>query len=248
MISIDLLLILSFLLIVDGFVLVIVDRALFVGAVTTLLMNIPLFVYSLHSHFAGYQYVEQIDTLLTIFYGIVVFVLILQFGLTRIICKSSIISSKIQYVLILGERLHHDKLSINLTYRLEHAIKLFHDNSNIKFIVSGGVTKGNSLSEAFCMKTYLNCKGIDNNLIIIENQALNTYQNFQNIIGVIGTSETVCITSSYHIIRAFFVSKILGIKCTFLGSKSFSLTTVNYYIQEAVGITSYLCRFMKHTV
>ena len=123
------------------------------------------------------------------------------------------INKSIDYLLVLGTKISNNEPGIILTKRLEKTIEYYRTNKNITLILSGGKTSKNSnLSEAGVMKKYLleNCDIKEEN-IITEDYSLNTVENLNNILKIIGKDKNVGLcTSNSHIYRAVGLAKKIG--------------------------------------
>lgn len=114
----------------------------------------------------------------------------------------------IDYIVVLGNKLNDDKPSDVLNERLEAANYLAEKYASASIIVSGGITSGNSISEAEVMKAYLIKKGISSNRIISEEKSKTTLENMKYIEELINNDSTVIIvTNSFHINRAIMIAK-----------------------------------------
>ncbi len=149
------------------------------------------------------------------------------------------------FIVILGTGLTAEEaISLMLKYRLDKAIQ-FYENQKAKnvqpatFLVTGGKSPGNSLSEAEVMAAYLTDRGIPEDQIIQENQSINTHQNFLYSQRLLGNGEnTVFVTSSYHVLRGNVYARQLGIEAEGIGAKS-----PLYYLPYAL-IREYLALFL----
>lgn len=107
-----------------------------------------------------------------------IFILLLE-GI--IITYPKMNTSKSDYILVLGAGLVNGKdPSLILKARLDATLDLINEYTNNSFIVvSGGQGSDESLSEAEAMKNYLVNKGIDEDIIIVEDKSSNTNENFR---------------------------------------------------------------------
>jgi len=84
---------------------------------------------------------------------------------------------ELEYAVILGAGLRDSKPSLTLWYRLQAAAKYLNQYPATKVIVSGGLGVGERYTEAEVMKQFLVELGIDEDRIIKEVQATNTFEN-----------------------------------------------------------------------
>ena len=113
----------------------------------------------------------------------------------------------IKYLIILGAKVRHDGISPTLKRRLDKAVPILKNDSNIIVIVSGGKGDDEPISEAKAMSDYLITKGIKTLRIISEDQSFSTEENLQNCRRKlnIDNNQTVSVflsTSNYHQYRA----------------------------------------------
>lgn len=137
------------------------------------------------------------------------------------------------YLVVLGcGLLDKNRLSPLLMNRLNVAYDLY-KNKSCKIVVSGGKGKDEDISEASAMKAYLVSKGIDEKEILCEEQSRSTKENLQYSKEMIGNSFMI-ITSDYHALRVFVLSKLLRINASIATSR-----TIYYYKFYAI-IREYL--------
>lgn len=122
------------------------------------------------------------------------------------------------YLIVLGHKLHNDLPNEVLKYRLRGALKYADNNMNTKIVLSGGKTKGNTISEASVMKEYLIKNGIDSRRIILEDKSTDTVENISNCKTYIDiNSKVVLLSSNYHIVRSKMICRLLGLKVKGIG-------------------------------
>lgn len=137
----------------------------------------------------------------------------LLIGILIVIFGHSFDTENADYLIVLGNCLIDNKPSLILKNRLRKALQYIDKNDTCKIILSGGVTKNNTISEAEYMKTYLVKNGIDNNRIILEDKSIDTVENIMNCRSIIeSNSKVVVLSSSYHTLRARMICKLCGLK------------------------------------
>ncbi|WP_416197674.1 MAG: DUF218 domain-containing protein [Sporanaerobacter sp.] len=145
---------------------------------------------------------------------------------------------KVDYVIVLGARLYGDKPSPALLERLKVAKEYLSQNRDVKVIVSGGQGIDEDISEGQAMKEYLVDNGIDKDMIIIEDKSISTFENLQfslEKIKEIDDKENIKVliaTNKYHIFRAKFLAKRLGMIPYGLPAKTPISIVVPQYIRE----------------
>ena len=78
------------------------------------------------------------------------------------------LDTKCDYIIVLGALVNKNKISQSLKERLDSCVEyLYLTHDNPKIILSGGQGRGENISEASAMKSYLLSKGIDEKNIIM---------------------------------------------------------------------------------
>lgn len=83
-----------------------------------------------------------------------------------------------------------DKLSARTIARLEKAIQIHEKNEHVFFVVSGGIFNHplvQTKSAGELMKEWLIAKGISQDFILVEDKSLDTYENVERSMALIGT-------------------------------------------------------------
>lgn len=126
------------------------------------------------------------------------------------------------YVIVLGAGLNEDEPSATLKNRLDKTIEYMNKNKNAVAIVSGGRGKGERITEALAMKNYLVNNGIEEERILRDENATNTYENFAySKIAIDEDSSNVAfITSDFHVLRASQMAKLNGIDAKRIGAST----------------------------
>jgi uncharacterized SAM-binding protein YcdF (DUF218 family) len=128
------------------------------------------------------------------------------------------------YVIVLGAGLNGDEPSATLKNRLDKTIEYVNKNDNATVIVSGGRGKGERISEASAMKTYLINNGVSEDKIRYDENSTSTNENFAYSKLVIDSDKVAFITSDFHVMRASHMAKINGIDATHVGASTPILT------------------------
>ena len=96
--------------------------------------------------------------------------------------------------------------------RLTEASKAFHQNSNIKIIISGagGAKNSGGWSEYQITKKFLEERGVPREMMILEMKSRNTYENIRYLKDILKESninQVGLITSAYHLPRAMSLTE-----------------------------------------
>ncbi|WP_338086583.1 YdcF family protein [Mammaliicoccus vitulinus] len=146
---------------------------------------------------------------------------------------------KPDYILILGSGLIGDQVPPLLKSRLNKGIELKNKFSQSKLIVSGGQGNDELISESEAMGNYLIDKGINESEIIFENQSTTTYENLLFSKEKVANEHTrnphiTIVSNNFHVLRAAFLSKKLGMKASVLGSHTAYYFYPNAFIREFI--------------
>ena len=124
--------------------------------------------------------------------------------------------SATKVIIVLGQLLHNDNsLRESLIHRLQGGLKLCQITSNSVIILSGGITKNNTLSEADAMNQWIDVnvsplKSYNNVEIILEKESKNTIENALNCKDLLchncttstqSPQSITIVTSDFHIPR-----------------------------------------------
>lgn len=146
------------------------------------------------------------------------------------------------HMIVLGAGLKNgDQLSYMLRTRLEKAMEVFKKNPKLKIIVSGGQGKDELLTEAEAMKIYLIKHGIPEDQIILEDQARSTYENLlfsQRKLKSSDNQKIIILSSNFHIFRANFIARRLGLDPIVICSPVYLALKANYMIREIPAIVN----------
>ncbi len=152
-----------------------------------------------------------------------------------------------EYVIVLGAGVNGTEPSRALTYRLKATLEHLNEYPDAVCVVSGGQGEHEDISEAECMRLWLENHGIQSDRIIIEDQARNTKENIANSIAIIEEisgekPETVSIvTEGYHMLRASLMMKDHDVEPVSVPAETeLPILAANYYIREAFALWKYL--------
>ena len=162
-------------------------------------------------------------------YGIIVIVvlIVLIFGINfyvRLSTKKQIIKeseysklSDIDCIIILGAGIWGDKPSPMLEDRLLEGINLYQNNISDKIIVSGDHGRKEH-DEVNIMKNYLIEKGIPSENIFMDHAGFSTYESIYRAKEIFQAKKMVIVTQKYHLYRALYIAKKIGIESYGVGS------------------------------
>ena len=134
-----------------------------------------------------------------------------------------------ELVIILGARLYGSVPSPSLKERLDTGYDYLMRHENALVVVSGGLGKGEDISEAAAMKAYLMEKGIKQERILVEDNSTNTFQNITFSKELVkekfpefdlDNDEIGIVTNDYHVFRGVMMAKRFGLHALGIPAKT----------------------------
>ena len=158
--------------------------------------------------------IKYIIMLILIF---VVSVLAINF-FVKIVTKSRILKKEeysklenIDCIIVLGAGIWGDKPSPMLEDRLKEAVSLYNQNVSSKIIMSGDHGK-EDYDEVNIMKEYAIEQGVASEDIFMDHAGFSTYESMYRAKEVFEANKIVIVTQKYHLYRALYIAKQLGIE------------------------------------
>lgn len=149
-----------------------------------------------------------------------------------------------EYLIVLGAAVHGENPSLAMVHRVEGAQTYLEQFPDSVAIVSGGQGPGEDVSEAQAMYKLLIEGGIAPERIILEDKSTSTTENLENSFAIIRAlggepdGNTAIVSSPYHLYRAKSMAALQGVAAAGVAAPAgYPLTTVNYFIREAFGVT-----------
>lgn len=143
-----------------------------------------------------------------------------------------------EFVVTLGAQIQGDQPSLTLKKRLDKTVEFLNANLDAIVFVSGGQGVDEIQTEASVMARYLTEQGIDESRIVQETAASNTRENLMYSAELaeargIDTSRVLIITSDFHMARARYIARSLGMEAYGLSSETWPwILKVNYTLRE----------------
>ena len=143
-----------------------------------------------------------------------------------------------EFVVVLGAQVQGDEPSLTLKKRLDLALSYLNDHPQAKVIVSGAQGADEAYTEAYVMAKYLIEQGVDENRVIQEEQAHDTRENleYSRVLAEqhgMDTASVLIITSDFHLCRAKYLARRLGMEPYGLASQTWpEILRVNYLLRE----------------
>lgn len=190
----------------------------------------------------GMIHISAILLLLFRFCGLLVLGL-LFLVILRIVRNGRAVPDKgAEYVIVLGAHVNGSTISKALQKRLDAAYDYYRENPDAILILSGAQGKGEDLSEAEAMRSYLDHRGIPANRLLKEEASYNTEENIRNCRDLADLEErkTVIITNRFHLFRSMAIARKQGLKkVQGLGAGEHPLMQPTYYLREAIAVIYY---------
>lgn len=132
------------------------------------------------------------------------------------ICKYSHVyeDRKCDVAIVLGAAANDNGVSEVYKQRLNHAVELYQNSDVAKIIVTGGVGKGNTMSDASMARKYLVSVGVPDDVILEEDKSTITQENLENakrIMDECGYQDALIVSDPLHMKRAMLLAKDAGI-------------------------------------
>lgn len=131
--------------------------------------------------------------------------------------KNNIINEKefellenVDAILVLGCKVNGNYPSLMLEKRLDKGIYLY-SKSNYKIILSGDHGR-DEYDEVNVMKNYLLESNIPSSDVFLDHAGFNTYDSIYRVKKVFNARKIVIVTQKYHLYRALYIAKHLGIE------------------------------------
>ena len=147
------------------------------------------------------------------------------------------------WLIVLGAAVHGSEPSLALTHRLQGAQEYLLRYPEARVVVSGGQGAGEDISEAECMRIWLEQNGIAPERIFKEDRSVSTLENLRFSLEIItangGQADDIAVVSSgYHLYRAKKLAESVGITAAgYKGHPGYPIYTLGMYIREAFGVT-----------
>ncbi|WP_243125434.1 YdcF family protein [Clostridium amazonitimonense] len=157
---------------------------------------------------------------------------------------------KYDYIIVLGSGLMGRRVTPLLASRIDKGIQLFQRYNTkerpVKLIFTGGQGEDEEISEGDAMASYAMDKGIQQENIIIEDKAVDTYENMLFSKGLIqedvrsrglkGSYRCIIVTNNFHVFRSLLWARKVELKCDGAGSKTKFYFWLNALIREFIGV------------
>ena len=125
--------------------------------------------------------------------------------------------SDVDCIIILGAGIWGDKPSPMLEDRLQEGIKLYQNNVSDKIIMSGDHGR-EEYDEVNIMKKYAIENGVPSENIFMDHAGFSTYESIYRAKDIFKAKKVVIVTQKYHLYRALYIAKQLGLEAYGVGA------------------------------
>ena len=142
------------------------------------------------------------------------------------------------FIVVLGAQVQGDGPSLTLRKRLDRTLEFLQEHPDKTVIVSGGQGADEAHTEASVMAQYLLSHGAQPAQVIEEDQASNTRENllYSAVLAEargVDTSRVLIVTSDFHMCRAKYIARTLGMEPYGLTSRTWPwILKLNYTLRE----------------
>ena len=151
------------------------------------------------------------------------------------------------YMVMLGAGVRGNVPSLSLRNRIDAAYEYLTEHPDVTAVLSGGQGEGENITEAQCMFDHLTAMGIDEDRLIMEDQATSTWENLNFSLDLIEEKygqrpeKLGVLSSEYHLFRASLFADACGVGFVGIPAKTTKLSLrVNYFMREVAGVWHYL--------
>ena len=143
-----------------------------------------------------------------------------------------------EFVVVLGAQVQGDRPSLTLKKRLDLALSYLEAHPQARVIVSGAQGADEAYTEASVMAGYLTARGIAESRVIQEDRAHDTRENLAYSRALaqaqgMDTGRVLIITSDFHLCRAKYLARKLGMEAYGLASQTWpEILRINYLLRE----------------
>ncbi len=175
----------------------------------------------------------------------IIFVGLVAFTFTVTMITISATTDTVTYqedaLIVLGAGIHGDRVSLPLAHRLDAAVKYHKMNPNALIIVSGGQGPQETITEAEAMRYYLTEHGVNPAVIVKEDRATSTLENFKFSKEILDERflhnyQVAYTTNHFHLYRASRLAKNAGLSVTRMRAESNIYSLIPDYIRESCAV------------
>jgi uncharacterized SAM-binding protein YcdF (DUF218 family) len=117
---------------------------------------------------------------------------------------------KVDAIVVLGAAQYNGRPSPVLRERLEHARRLFEEGLAPRIMVTGGVGRGDTTSEAQVSHRWLRARGIPDSVIVVRSRGRSTYASMGDVADWLlprGLDKVLLVSDPFHMCRLRFEAR-----------------------------------------
>lgn len=178
------------------------------------------------------------------------FFLMVCFSLASLLNRIRLRRRPYNYIIVLGSGLIGGRVPPLLASRIDKGIEIFHKHRSEKnkpiLIFTGGQGADESRPEGEAMAAYAREKGILDQEMLIEDKAVNTFENLtfsKKLLekdakekSLTHSLRTVIVTNNFHVFRSLLWARKVKLPCDGAGSKTKFYFWLNALIREFIGM------------
>ncbi len=150
--------------------------------------------------------------------------------------------------IVLGAAVWAGTPSPVLRARLDHALLLFQNKQIERIVVTGGVGRGDNMSEAEASAEYLVSKGVPAEAILLEEEGRSTYESLKTasvLAQEANIRQVLLVSDPFHMLRSLKMAQDLGLEAYASPTLTSPISTRPleeqfYMLREAIAYTAYL--------
>jgi uncharacterized SAM-binding protein YcdF (DUF218 family) len=150
--------------------------------------------------------------------------------------------------IVLGAAVWAGNPSPVLRARLDHALLLFQNKQITRIVVTGGVGRGDTMSEAEASAEYLKSKGVPAEAILLEQEGRSTYESLKTaavLAKEANIMRVLLVSDPFHMLRSLKMAQDLGLEAYASPTTTSPISTRPleeqfYMLREAIAYTAYL--------
>jgi len=181
------------------------------------------------------------------------FIACLALGLSGFLVLQGLIMSSAQTedaqvdaIIVLGAGLRNDSPSLILRTRLNAALQYLETRGDVPVIVSGGLGRGESITEAEAMFSYLSSHGVDESMIWKEGSSTSTRENLAFSLALmqengldVGNATVAIVSNEFHLFRAKLIAEKAGVEAVGVAAQTPGANLrALYFFREAFALAN----------
>ena len=151
-------------------------------------------------------------------------------------------------IVVLGAHVWEDgRLSDALRCRCERALEAWNDGLAPIIIACGGQGRDEPSTEAVAIRDWLAANGVPETAVLMDETSVNTRQNLEHARAIMaenGLSTAAVCTNSYHLRRALWIARDVGLRASGLAARSLTtpMGVARNYLRETCSWILYFIR------